>query len=93
MVQRALPHHCGQLRTSKRETSMDFACCLECRKSIDLGARPHEGQRLICTECGAHLEVISLKPLELDWVYDGELFKDDFGVRTIFSRGRVGSHF
>jgi lysine biosynthesis protein LysW len=73
---------------------MAVAYCLECRKSIDLGARPHEGQRLICSECGARLEVINLKPLELDWVYyDDELFKDDFGVRAVFSRGKAGSGF
>ncbi len=72
---------------------MAVAYCLECRKSIDLGARPCEGQRLICTECGARLEVISLKPLELDWVYDKELFKYDFGVRAVFTRGKVGSDF
>ncbi len=72
---------------------MAVAYCLECRKSIDLGARPHEGQWLICSECGARLEVISLKPLDLDWVYDEELFKDDFGVRAVFYRGKAGSHF
>ena len=72
---------------------MAVAYCLECRNSIDLGARPHEGQRLICSECGARLEVISLKPLELDWVYDEELFKDDFGVRAAFYRGKAGSYF
>jgi len=37
--------------------------------------------------------VISLKPLELDWVYDEELFKDDFGVRAAFYRGKAGSYF
>ena len=49
---------------------MAVAFCLECGNSISLGTRLHEGQRLICTECGARLEVISLRPLELDWVYD-----------------------
>jgi lysine biosynthesis protein LysW len=67
---------------------MAVAYCLECRKSIDLGAWPREGQRLICTECGTCLEVISLKPLELDWVYE-ELSKYDFGVRAIFSREKL----
>jgi len=72
---------------------MTTAFCPECEHSLNLGARPREGQRLICTECGARLEVISLKPLELDWVYDEELFKDNFGVRAAFSRGKVGSDF
>jgi lysine biosynthesis protein LysW len=49
---------------------MAVAYCLECGNSIGLSARPCEGQRLICTACGARLEVISLRPLELDWAYD-----------------------
>ncbi len=49
---------------------MAVAFCLECGNSINLDTRLHEGQRLICTGCGARLEVISLRPLELDWVYD-----------------------
>lgn len=48
---------------------MATAFCLECGNTIILGARLHEGQRLICTECGARLEVINVVPLELDWVY------------------------
>jgi len=71
---------------------MTTAFCPECEHSLNLGAQPYEGQRVICPECGACLEVISLKPLELDWVYD-ELFKNNFGVRAAFSRGKVGSCF
>ncbi len=48
---------------------MAVAFCLECGNTIDLGARLYEGQQLICTECGARLEVINVRPLELDWVY------------------------
>jgi lysine biosynthesis protein LysW len=48
---------------------MAVAFCLECGNTITLDARLHEGQQLICTECGARLEVINVIPLELDWVY------------------------
>lgn len=48
---------------------MAVAFCLECGNTITLGTRLHEGQQLICTECGARLEVINVRPLELDWVY------------------------
>ena len=48
---------------------MAVAFCLECGNGISLGARPHEGQRLICTKCRARLELINVRPLELDWVY------------------------
>jgi len=72
---------------------MTTAFCPECEHSLNLGAQLYEGQRIICPECGARLEVISLKPLELDWVYDKELFKNNFGVRAAFTRGKVGSCF
>ncbi len=72
---------------------MTTTFCPECERSLDLGAQPYEGQRVICPECGAHLEVISLKPLELDWVYDKELLKDNFGVPAAFYRGKAGSYF
>lgn len=43
--------------------------CPECGQTLDLGGQPEEGQRLTCPQCGARLEVINLRPLELDWVY------------------------
>jgi lysine biosynthesis protein LysW len=56
---------------------MPVALCPECGCGIDLGARPCEDQRVICVECRAHLEVISLSPLELDWVYDEPNYTPD----------------
>jgi lysine biosynthesis protein LysW len=44
--------------------------CPECEHSLNLGAQPYVGQRVICPQCGARLEVVSLRPLELDWVYE-----------------------
>lgn len=32
-----------------------------------------------CPRCGAYLEIISVEPLELDWVYDGP-FVEPLGV-------------
>lgn len=49
---------------------MAVGFCPECGQGIQLGAQPHESQRAICNECGASLEVISVRPLELDWVYN-----------------------
>jgi lysine biosynthesis protein LysW len=49
---------------------MVTAVCPECGYTVNLGAQPYEGQRVICAGCGANLEVISLGHLELDWVYD-----------------------
>ena len=49
---------------------MAVAFCPECETGIKLGNTPREGQQVTCPECGAELEVISLKPLELDWAYE-----------------------
>lgn len=48
---------------------MVIAFCLDCEHKINLGAHPVEGQKVRCSNCGAELEILSLKPLELDWVY------------------------
>ena len=48
-----------------------FTFCVHCEYRLDLGRRPQEGQRVHCPHCGAYLEIISVEPLELDWVYDG----------------------
>ena len=44
--------------------------CVHCDHRIELGARVRAGNRVTCPACGAHLEVINLGPLELDWAYD-----------------------
>ncbi len=48
---------------------MATAFCPDCDHWIDVGARPKVGQQVVCSNCGAELEIISLEPLELDWVY------------------------
>jgi lysine biosynthesis protein LysW len=40
--------------------------CPECAHRLKLGARLHVGQRKICSNCNANLEVASLNPLVLD---------------------------
>ena len=40
--------------------------CVECDHSLKLGTHPRRGQQLVCPECQAQLEVVSLNPLELD---------------------------
>jgi alpha-aminoadipate carrier protein LysW len=43
--------------------------CIECDQAIDLESQPVVGEILMCSSCGAELEVINLEPTELDWVY------------------------
>ncbi len=74
----------------REKTGMTTALCLECQHSLNLGAQPYVGQRAVCLRCGSHLEVVSLRPVELDWVYENEVFKSDFEVPAVFFRGKSG---
>lgn len=48
---------------------MPNAICPECDHDIPL-TTPKEGMKVVCPRCEAELEVVSLHPLELDWVYE-----------------------
>ncbi len=48
------------------------AQCPECDADIELKPGVELGDPVACTECGAQLEVISLKPVELDYALDLE---------------------
>jgi len=44
--------------------------CPECEGEFRTGPILKVGQRLVCPNCDAELEVIHLSPLELDWAFD-----------------------
>jgi lysine biosynthesis protein LysW len=44
--------------------------CVDCGETITLSGRVEMGQVVNCVECGATMEVVSLDPVEVDWVYD-----------------------
>lgn len=44
--------------------------CPECESTIALGRNLKLGEYIECPECGTMLEVISTKPLELDYVLE-----------------------
>jgi len=48
-----------------------MARCPACGNSIEVGKEAKQGDRIECLECGELLEVISLKPLELDYALEG----------------------
>ena len=50
---------------------MSLTFCLDCEHEISMGFRPTVGKRVICPNCGVKLEVISVEPIKLDWIYDG----------------------
>lgn len=49
-----------------------MAQCPECESSITLNKGVKLGDYIECPECGTMLEVISLKPVELDYVLGDE---------------------
>jgi hypothetical protein len=52
------------------EGKMAIAFCPDCEEPVHLGQTPKVGQRIVCANCEADLEVIEVSPLELDWAYD-----------------------
>jgi len=51
---------------------MTIAKCPLCGEKVRVGTKPWIGQEVDCPACDATLEVISLRPLSLDWPYDDE---------------------
>lgn len=56
---------------------MAVATCAECDEEMEVSDRARVGQRVVCPNCGARLEVVSSNPLELDPAYDEEEDWDD----------------
>lgn len=44
--------------------------CPDCDGKIVLDPQVRVGHKLICPNCDAELEVISIDPPEVDWAYD-----------------------
>ena len=58
---------------------MALVTCVECDEEIELSGRPRLGQTLVCISCGAHLEVVNISPIEVDWADDeGDEWEDEF---------------
>ncbi len=51
----------------KEDQGTVMALCPECGEKLELGANPHQGQKLTCPNCWASLEIVSLTPVELAW--------------------------
>jgi alpha-aminoadipate carrier protein LysW len=43
-----------------------MANCPECAAEIELSADVEEGEIVVCGDCGAELEVVSVDPIQLD---------------------------
>lgn len=62
-----------------------MARCPECNARIEIPAEVAQFERVYCLGCGAELEVLSLRPLELEAVFD---FDDDDDVIEELELGR-----
>ena len=51
--------------------------CPECETEIELPSDTELWELVECPNCGAHLEVIDLEPLELDYALDEEELEDE----------------
>lgn len=51
------------------------AACPECHSQVQFACAPQLGERTECTACRAALEVVKLRPLELDWAFEEPLQK------------------
>ena len=43
--------------------------CIDCEQAISLDSRLTVGEIITCSNCGTDMEVISVEPTELDWVF------------------------
>lgn len=53
------------------------ALCPDCGEVVELQERTRVGDRVVCAECGVELEVISLYPLDLDYVLEEDWGDED----------------
>jgi lysine biosynthesis protein LysW len=51
--------------------------CPECGEPVELRDNTEVGDHVVCIECNTELEVLSLFPLELDYVLEDE-WEDDW---------------
>ena len=55
---------------TRRATAKIVAECPDCGEQIALWNDIEVGELVGCRECGAELQVVRTRPLELDWIYD-----------------------
>jgi len=65
---------------------MVMALCPDCGQIVEL-EEPELGQVLSCPKCRARLEVLNLKPLELDWAYNEPQLLDVWEETDLYEGG------
>ena len=62
---------------------MPTTICPECTEEVFVDAESEQGDTVSCDECGSHLVVVGLDPIELDLEEEspaGEADRDEFGT-------------
>lgn len=49
---------------------MSDVLCLDCDHEIKLPSNAQEGDSIICENCDAEFEIVSLNPPKIEWMYD-----------------------
>lgn len=57
---------------------MSNANCPMCNSAVRIPSNAKEGALIFCDACDAELEIVSLKPVELDWPLDDYDFESDY---------------
>jgi lysine biosynthesis protein LysW len=68
------PRESKMTNTTGTETSTIE--CLECGLAFAPRGQLEIGRFVGCPECGAGMEVVSLDPVEVDWIYDEPEYED-----------------
>ncbi len=55
---------------------MPVTVCPECEAELTFDSPVELGERIFCPECDVELEVISTKPLTLDYAFEDEDWED-----------------
>jgi hypothetical protein len=51
--------------------------CIECGVKSTFKGQLSLGQEVMCPECATWMEVVSLDPIEVDWIYEEPESDDD----------------
>ncbi len=52
---------------------MPTSICPECDEEVYVDAEVEQGDRVTCDECGSHLVVVGLDPIEMDLYEESEV--------------------
>jgi hypothetical protein len=56
--------------------------CLECGEETLVSGELRIGKQVMCLDCGTWMEVISLDPVEVDWIYEEPEPEDEDAVES-----------